>query len=75
MAPEEQTCPAAWQASGSAETEPSSDLEATHLTLSLWRDPPHPSVKSLVLVSTNAGQSLSPEAATFPLPWRVTGGQ
>lgn len=40
MAPEEQTCPAAWQASGSAETEPSSDLEATHLTLSLWRDPP-----------------------------------
>lgn len=31
---------AAWQASGSAETEPSSDLEATHLTLSIWGDPP-----------------------------------
>ena len=74
MAPGEQTCPAAWQASGSAETEPSSDLEATHLTLLLWGDP-HPSVKSLVIVSTNAGQSLSPEAAMFPLPWRVKGGQ
>lgn len=74
MAPGEQTCPAAWQASRSAETEPSSDLEATRLTLPLWRDP-HTSVKSLVIVSTNAGQSLSPEAATFPLPWRVTGGQ
>lgn len=74
MAPGGQTCPAAWQASGSAETEPSCDLEATRLTLPLWRDP-HPSVKSLVIVSTNAGQSLSPEAAMFPLPWRVTGGQ
>lgn len=47
----ELTYPVARQVSGSAEIEPSSDLEGPHYTLSLWGTPSAP-IKSLVIVST-----------------------